>query len=459
MRFFRDALFALLISLAFLLLLEGGLRLAHVHYQASFYQSEQERGFSLRPNAAGWNVSENEVYVRINSDGMRDHERPISRPPGTLRVALLGASETEGRQVPLDKGFAAVLNRHLNQALGPSGHPVDVLNFGVNGYTFSQDYLTLHNHVWKYDPQIVVLLLAVPNIQKNTRELFWGDDPRIPFYVLKNGQLVPDELTRAAPLPNPLRNYWKNRIFDLMNCSTLLSLFNEARNKGLEGLEKQKQALRGMLRKSTPSSAASALPGGDVVTHRTYLPDLPETQEAWAIGEAFLELMQQECSDHGAEFWIVTPDEDVQSYPSLAERDRFLREMNLPSLNASDERIRRFADAHGIPVMILGPPMADYAVAHGVALHGFPATPYNSDPWPYATGHWNELGHELAGSLVSQAMLQRSSVIRPWMSPASNPNLTGGHSSGMNQRRVGIEGSGPSPSFPAPAQGSVASRY
>src|SRR5271163_3927882 len=236
MRFFRDVLLAVLASAVLLLLLEGGLRLAQVHYQASFYQTEQERGFSLRPNASGWNVSENEVYVRINSDGMRDHERPISRPPATLRIALLGASETEGRQVPLEKGFAAVVDRRLNQTLGPLGHPVDVLNFGVNGYAFSQNYLTLHNHVWKYDPQIVVLVLSVANVAKNTRELNFGD-PHIPFYVLRNGQLVPDEITRATLPPNPWRFYLKNRVSDWMNRSTLLSLFNESTNKAIEGLQ------------------------------------------------------------------------------------------------------------------------------------------------------------------------------------------------------------------------------
>ena len=420
MKFSRDAFIALLVSAGFLLLLEGGLRLAHVHYQASFYQAEQVRGFSLRPNAAGWNVSENEVYVRINSDGMRDHERHVSRPPGTLRVALLGASEAEGRQVPIEKGFASALNRHLNQALGPSGHPVDVMNFGVNGYTFSQDYLTLHNQVWKYDPQIVVLLLGVPNVQKNTRELNWGD-PGIPFYVLKDGHLVRDESTSAVPPPVKWRNYWRNRLSDLMNRSALLTLFNEALNKSFEGLQDQRQALEGMLQKGASSSAGPALPGGYVVTRRSYIPDLPETQGAWAIGEAFLDLMKQECSAHGTEFWIVTVDEDVQSYPSLEERARYLREMDLPSLNASDERVRGFADAHGIPVIVLAPPMADYAAVHGVALHGFSATPYSRGPWPYGIGHWNVLGHELAGSLVSQSMLQRSSVIRIWMSPTTNP--------------------------------------
>jgi hypothetical protein len=422
MRFFRDILLAILASAAFLLLLEGGLRLAHVHYQASFYQPEKERVFSLRPNAAGWNVSENEVYIRINSDGMRDHERPIARPPATLRIAILGASEAEARQVPMEKGFAAVLNRHLNQTLVPGGHPVDVMNFAVNGYTFSQNYLTLHNHVWKYDPQIVIQVLTVANILKNTRELNWAVPPP-PFYALQNGHLVPDAITQAAPPPNPRRVYWRNVISDWMNRSTLLSFFNEALNKAIERLQKQKGDLGARLRRTTSVSAGSALPGGDEIARGTYIPDLPETQEAWAIGEAFLDLMRQECSARGAEFWIVTTDEDTQAYPSLAERERFAKERHIPSLSASDQRVQRFAEARGIPIVLLAPFMSSYAASHNVALHGFPATPFNSDPWPYAMGHWNELGHELAGNMVATQLLGRSSVIRLWTSSDASPNL------------------------------------
>ena len=267
MKSFRDVVLASLASAAFLLLLEGSLRLAHVHYQASFYQADRERAFALRPNATGWNVSENEVYIHINNDGMRDHERPVTRPPATLRIAVLGASEAEARQVPLEKGIASVLSRHVDQALRPEGHPVDVLNFAVNGYTFSQNYLTLRDHVWKYDPQIVVQIVSIPNIFKNTRELNWGD-PRIPFYVLQSGRLVPDEPTRKAPPLNPRRVYWKNRLSDLLNHSTLLSLFNEAFNKAEEKLQKQKQALAAKLNEPTSSAAGPAAAGQGAASRR-----------------------------------------------------------------------------------------------------------------------------------------------------------------------------------------------
>ena len=384
-----------------LALLEAGLRLARVRYEASLYRPDPVRGYSLRPNASGWNVGENENYVHINSDGLRDYERPIARPSSTLRIAVLGSSEAEGRQVPLDKTFETVLAHRLDREL-PQGRSADVLNFAVPGYTYSQHYLTLHNEVWKYDPQIVILALAIPAVFKNTRELYWGGDTLgTPFYELHDGQLVPDRQTRETPPPSARRVYWKNTSSDWMNRFVLLSLLNKARI--------ELQALPSTWTKTAATAAATGIPS-DYVSRWTYQPDLPEVQTAWAIGEAFVELMQQDCARHGAEFWIVSVDQLMQSNPNLAEREKFLSETHIASLGASDQRIQRFGDAHGIPVILLAPPMGDYAASHGVALHGFAHSPFNS-------GHWNELGHEVAGGVVAQELLARSAAVHKWIAP------------------------------------------
>jgi hypothetical protein len=195
-----------------------------------------------------------------------------------------------------------------------------------------------------------------------------------------------------------------------MNRSSVLCLFNEARIE----LAKQVLGLTAKLKRAQPAAAAAArtLPS-DYVDRWIYMPDLPDTQQAWAIGEAFLDAMQLDCSHHGAEFWIVISDEVMQSHPSLAERTRFLAEKHLTSLAASDQRIQRFAETHRIPVIPLAPPLAEYAATHGVALHGFPDT-------RFGIGHWNELGNELAGEALAQEFLKRSPVARAWISPAEN---------------------------------------
>jgi hypothetical protein len=393
MRFSRDLLLTALTSAVVLLLLEGGLRLASVHYEGSFYENERERGYRLRPNSEGWSVVEKEVYLHINSEGMRDRERPAARPARTLRVAVVGSSEADASQVPFDRTFESVLNRDLSAWLRPAGRRADVLNFGVPGYTFSQEYLTLRNHVWKYDPQVVVLLFSAFPVLKTTRDLLPGELKGAPVYVFRGNELVPDAATLAAPPINQIRLRWKNRLSDWMNRSALLSLGNSARRH--DG-----SLVAGMI---------PAEPKANSVWARTerwaYDSEDPDIQQQWRIAEEFLRMMKRECDRHGAEFWIAVADKEMQTDPGLAERAAYQRRMRLSSLDLVERRLERLGAASGIPVISLCVPLGAYAAAHNVFLHG----PLGS---PNHIGHWNEIGHEQVGHAIARNLIESSHAVR-----------------------------------------------
>jgi hypothetical protein len=399
MKFFRDLILAALATCAVLGLLEGMLRLAHVHYQASMYQSENERGYGLRPNAAGWETEEADVYVQINSDGLRDIERPVARPPHTLRVAVVGSSETSAREVALRDTFEAVMGRDLSRDLATRGWQADVLNFGVPGYTYSQEYLTLQNHVWKYQPQVVILLFSSWPVLKTVRYFYPGELKGAPVYVLQDGKLVPDAVTRNTPPIDLRRQVWKNRSSDWMNKSYLASLLNAASIKA-------KEFVLGLRTRWQKSPAAPATPNAAQRAARlSYNPDLPETQEAWAIAEAFFKAMKEDCDKHGAEFWIVMADQEMQVTPNLAARAAFQQQINLSSLDAVDQRMERFGAAQGIPVFALAKPLSDYALAHKVYLHGSATSADHS-------GHWNEVANAQVGHAIAKELEARSAVVR-----------------------------------------------
>ncbi len=90
----------------------------------------------------------------FNNVGMRDSAITIAKPPGTLRVALLGDSLTESLQVPMEKTFGKVMERQLSEELHK---PVQVLNFGVSGYSTAQEYILLKSKVLQYKPDIVLV--------------------------------------------------------------------------------------------------------------------------------------------------------------------------------------------------------------------------------------------------------------------------------------------------------------
>ena len=99
-----------LIILGFLfgaLIAEIALRVAGYSYP-EFYALDQVRGYGLAPGAQGWYRKEGRSYVRINSDGLRDQEHSTTKPPKTLRIALIGDSYPEALTVPLEQSFAHV---------------------------------------------------------------------------------------------------------------------------------------------------------------------------------------------------------------------------------------------------------------------------------------------------------------------------------------------------------------
>src|SRR5678816_4718224 len=94
---------------------------------------------------------ENEVFVHINSDGLRDLEHTKTKPPDTIRIAVVGDSYAEALQVPLESTFWFLLSKSLNSCSATQKH-IEVINFGVSGYGTAQELLTLREHVWEYSP-------------------------------------------------------------------------------------------------------------------------------------------------------------------------------------------------------------------------------------------------------------------------------------------------------------------
>ena len=107
---------------------------------------------------------------RINSDGMRDHEHPVAKPPGVFRIACLGDSITYGFGVPTRSSYPARLEDRLNSKAGP-GVRFEVLNFGVTGYNITQSIENLRARGLKYRPDLVIYQYCLNDPQQYSSEL------------------------------------------------------------------------------------------------------------------------------------------------------------------------------------------------------------------------------------------------------------------------------------------------
>jgi hypothetical protein len=101
-------------------------------------------------------VRHNGALVRTNSWGMRDNEYARTRPPNTMRIAVLGSSFVMGSGVENHEKFEAILEERLNrEAEGTRYSRYEILNFGVAGYSSLEHLAVLESKVFDFDPHWV----------------------------------------------------------------------------------------------------------------------------------------------------------------------------------------------------------------------------------------------------------------------------------------------------------------
>ena len=373
-----------------LLLGEVTLRIIGFRY-LNLNQQDQYVGFALRPGAAGWWTNEGEAYIKINNDGLRDREHSKTKPSNTLRIAVLGDSFAEALQVPMEMAFWAVTEQKLQGCKAFGGQQVEVINFGVSGFSTARELITLRQRVWQYSPDIIVLVVTTGNdIEDNSRllNLEYAGLP-LPYFVYKNGALVLDDSMlkeRDESLKFRLqKSFLGNSLNWLRDHLRLIGLIDKARGTFQNyGLRQNKGPIR-----------IGYEPG---IEAKVYLaPTDPAWDEAWRVTEGLILLMRDEVKAHGAQFLIVTGSNGIQVYRNPAVRQDFMRRLGINDLFYPDRRIKALGEREGIEVLNLAPALQEYADQNKAILHGTDGS-----------GHWNVLGHREVGDRVAEKLCERA---------------------------------------------------
>lgn len=415
-----------------LFIVELSLRILGFSEPSLFYMYDRDRGLALRPSAEGWWHKENHNYVRISSQGLHDVEHTLMKPPGTLRIAVLGDSYAEALQVPVEDAFWAEMGRDLQQCPQLGARRVEVLNFGVSGYGTAQELITLRERVWDYSPDIVLLTFTTGNdVNDNLKAL--SQDTLRPYFVYRDGKLTLDTSmpnSQEASLRFRLRNSAAGRALDWLRqrlrilqlvsaVDRALAAHRAGATHSVGAADRTGAADRAgradSLAKPDPSEADSEddcgkkQPSGIEANNSNnqgspshepglddgvYYEPVNETwKEGWHVTEGLISQMHYEVKSRGARFYVATLSSAAQVSPRAGEYEMTLQGMGLKDLFYPERRIRALGEREGFPVLNLAPLLKDYAEKQGVHLHGFGEL--------RGSGHWNQTGHRVAGDMIA----------------------------------------------------------
>lgn len=262
----------------FAALLEGGSRLGYCLLKerrlsliprepASLFVRDRELLYRQRPGFdAPWG-SAHPVRVRVNSLGLRGPERPLRPAPGTVRVLMLGDSQTWGFDVEESDAYPQVTDRLL--AAETPRH--EVWNAGVPGYSTYQGLVWLRRNLTAFRPRVVVAAF-------NFNDRFLAGEPSGDFSLVRQ---TPESFRTAW------RVHWLQHSFALRKLRSLTARWRAARQRA-RFLEREEELLGRWQR---------LLPGVTLDEHARHL-----------------RAMARLCREHGVSLVLVA----LPEHPALA---------------------------------------------------------------------------------------------------------------------------------------------
>ena len=164
----------------FFVALEFGIRLLDpqpaIRYRFSphtYYEPVPETDFV-------YSRKEFSVPVAYNAFGMRDRPRSIDRPDGGIRIALLGDSFVEAKEVFFEDTLGQVLEGLLAKRF--PCRSVEVLNFGVGGFGTVASAIRFQKLGARFRPDVVIYVFVDNDPMDNT-----GNEAKL--YTIQDGRM------------------------------------------------------------------------------------------------------------------------------------------------------------------------------------------------------------------------------------------------------------------------------
>ena len=299
------------------------------------------------------------VHIRINAAGFRGEDRPLAKPRGVRRIALLGDSFIAAIATKEEETTAVQLERMLNAS--GSGFRWEVMNFGISGASTGTELVTYREVARHYQPDIVLCAFYNGNDLADNSPKLSSATNRIYFELDSDRELV------QMPFYDTRRKVarWLNQHSRLYIWQK--HLFTRARNAW------------GGLR---PGSWA-------------FCSDPPDhVAESWELTEKLLLRFRDRVEEHGSRFAVVVIPNARQVYDDLwAEFSREAGDRCTLDREYPGTQLTRICSQGKVPLLRLLPSFRDSAPAHSSK---------KEDEWLFnmGIGHFNRVGNSLAAKEI-----------------------------------------------------------
>ncbi|OHB67085.1 MAG: hypothetical protein A2V70_19350 [Planctomycetes bacterium RBG_13_63_9] len=303
------------------------------------------------------------VHLRFNEVGFRGPDRPMRKPPGVRRVAVLGDSMIASVTVDEKDTLVCQLERMLTRS-----HPQvkwEVLNFGVCGASPGQAMVLYRELAYRWDPDVVLCAYFVGNdLADNCSRL--SHNPRIYFDLDEQGTMRQEPFSaRRAWIGYYLNRY--SRFYVWQKCA-----LNNARRQIME--------------------VTGTVEPGHWIFCRNESEDLAH---AWKLTGEINRAFQREVTRRGASFALLlipaAEQVDQHVFESLRQKAGDLADQF--DWDYPDERLGELCRAADVSFLSM---TADFRQAAP------DATSHAKDQWLFCNGrgHFNERGNRLAAQRV-----------------------------------------------------------
>jgi hypothetical protein len=361
------------VFLVFCLGLELTLRATHLFgARTSWTEPDPLIGWRYVAGAEYWFLKENDhpVTGRINSFGWRDYERRIKKPEGAYRVAVLGDSYVAAFHVELESTFVSLAEDLLTRDFGLN---VELMNFGRQGMTQTEELAILRRDVLPFSPDMVALLFLPLNDIRDISRATALDAVR-PFAEAEEGA----EPALETDFDRSLRYKLRASLSAVRRRSALVSLVAERYTtfRRTRALARRDAALA---RRDADPKTPGGLPG-----HITLCTENPHPVYAanYRLNKRLIASMAEICRARDIEFLLMCS--DLMTGPENEERYRSID--STFDVGFFDRDLGGMADSLGIHYLGLQRPFSVAAEETGRSLH-----------WV----HWNYDGHRVAAEALA----------------------------------------------------------